>query len=340
MRNLLANHLMKMDQLSPEEIEVWKFCKKVEGALSSVFKRYHTFEHKMSVSARDRMKVLALKLTPYNGSIDLRTMLQYSDEWRNMVLTEVYFNTGGKDIEKMTYIQYLNIIRVLDVSLELGLKKELCWQYLLEMNQIELLKNWVDLTCEPDTKDLLLKSSDYLTKSFYNLFADWPITESMLDMVNQSSCMQATKTAVLDRCSLYGFYCSAEKKSLHGLISRIENNFSLPSIRSIFKKPSSNVDLDTFDQMIFTTCMDNNLRPVIVTCLGDSSFVREKMARSEYPWLEVWNIFDKWNQQRSNKAMMLEAMTKSADIFPLDEQEIPIFDIALTLIEEKVNIYI
>lgn len=98
MRDLLANHLMELGELKEEEIEALRFCRKIEGALSSVIKRYHTFEHKMTVSARDRVKIVMFKLPAYNGSIDLQTVLKYSNKWREEVLTEVYFSTGGKAI--------------------------------------------------------------------------------------------------------------------------------------------------------------------------------------------------------------------------------------------------
>lgn len=96
MRDLLANHLQEIQELTTEELEAWQFCRVIENALSSVIKRYHKFEHKMVVPAQDKIKVLMVKLAPYTGSLDLRTVLRYSNEWREMVLTEVYFSTGGK----------------------------------------------------------------------------------------------------------------------------------------------------------------------------------------------------------------------------------------------------
>lgn len=206
------------------------------------------------------------------------------------------------------------------------------------MNQIDLLKNWIDINCNPNILEPLLKLSDYLTKSFYTLFSGWKITEKMLDSVNDVKCMTSTKDSILDHCASFGLFSSFEKLSLRDIIYRVENNSLLPAIRNVLSAPTSNVKLEDFDQMILSKCIPYDLKTVILSCLSESAFLKESTTyRKEFPWLDVWQLFKNWESSKNNKTYLLEAIKKSSEIVSLDAQDAPLLEIALALIEEKVN---
>lgn len=96
MRDILVDHLTEINSFTEGEVESWNFNKQLENALSSCVKHCRTFDHKMNVLAKERVNATPLKIPPYCGSIELIRVLNFSKKSRDMILTEVYFNTAGE----------------------------------------------------------------------------------------------------------------------------------------------------------------------------------------------------------------------------------------------------
>lgn len=313
LRDLLINHLRSASRLSEEEEAAWRFCKQVENSLSTFVSSHRSFEHKMAVSATERASIVMVNIVPFKGTLELGTVLNQPMEWRQVVITELYFVTG-------------------DVTLEAQLDCMLCWQYLLEKNCIELLTHWVDVSFA--ACDEKAQPSDYLTKMIVAHLARWPITPAMLDVVAGMDCMTATRDSVLDRAALYGVFSLSEARDLAAVVHRLRNLCLLPQISSILGKPTSNVPCEEFYRWVLDECAKNDLKLPVMTCLREANNARELISEEkQFAWLPLWREFESWDG--INTATLAELIRKSGEIVPVPLEDAPFIKIALALVEGK-----
>lgn len=336
----------------PDEINAWNFIKKIESALSSFVKRIYIIEHKMLVSASDRFKPLTFKCLPYDGSVSLATVLNWNEETKSNVLTEVYFNTGGK--YNIIYIMLFycrlvfkctGLVAVLnfffffpDVTLGNSLRKEVCLKYLFEENQVHLLKNWVEINFQVTILKPLLEQADYLQKVFYKLFATWPINEDTLNFLEGVKSMESTKRYFFDACAYYGLYSSLEKMSLKSIVSRLENLSVLSQASSVLDKKTSNVTFHDLEVMIFSKCLQNCLKPVALICVKDLVTIKEQPEfRKEGYWIDTWNNFRLWGFQTIEKTKLVDLIRRSSKIYDCCPEELCFVNAAVSLVEGTVR---
>ncbi|KAK6624944.1 hypothetical protein RUM44_011808 [Polyplax serrata] len=320
LRNILITHLVEQEECTAEEVKSWIFNKRLESALSSAVKRSHTYVEKMTVSEKDWVKAVAFKLnSAFGGSLDLRTVMNVTEENRHVFLAEVYFSTG-------------------DASLEKDLEKEVSWQYLIEASHADMLRNWIDICCAPDgLRRVTGKPADYLSRSFFNRFSDWSITENMLDLIPSMKCLTVTKDFVLDTCASYGLFAPYEKNQLKQIVCRLENNSLLSSVRNILSLATSNVSLSTFDEMLLRKCTDHSLKPIILTCLGGLTLPRESpLLNLDALSTDAWKLFSSWDKAEGNTVKIWkEAILMSSSMYACNSLEASVLELAVALNEGK-----
>lgn len=160
----------------------------------------------------------------------------------------------------------------------------------------------------------------------------------MMDLICLTKSMTFTKTYTLDICALYGLFCTAEKSNLKKIVCRLENNSMLLQIRKVLSKPTSNVTLSEFDNMVFSKCVNHHIKPVIVMCLKDLSLLKDSHAfRTECVWVDTWNLFCSWENNKRSQTILKDAILKSSKIYNCSSKESSFINGALAIFEERVS---
>ena len=229
-----------------------------------------------------------------------------------------------------------------DSVLEKFLQKELCWRYLVEVNQVNLLQTWIKNLNKQNLEESFEELSDHVLNSFITDKTDkWNVTEDMFKFINNVKCMTLTKNIVFDNFAFYGYFSEHEKNNLKNIVGRVENNSELGNIKKIFSKPTSNVKIRDFENMIFRDCINYSLKPLILICLNDNSSLRnsieiEKEFSHQKNWIEIWSVFISWDKSKDNKILFRNSVKESLKVYNCNPEEMEYIKTALVLLNEKV----
>lgn len=107
-------------------------------------------------------------------NISIEKILNLSSNVKDPLLTEIYFH-------------------IYDSCLSNKLRNNIVWEYLLSVERIELLIDWIDQQYSNDKRDIIVDEYN-LTKTFANL----EITQEMIDEIDQSNASTPVKEVLLN----------------------------------------------------------------------------------------------------------------------------------------------
>ncbi|KAK0162920.1 hypothetical protein PV327_006649 [Microctonus hyperodae] len=160
-------------------------------------------------------------------NISIEKILNLSPSVKDPLVTEIYFH-------------------IYDSCLSNKLRNNIVWEYLLSVERIELLNDWIDQQYSDDKRDIIVDEYN-LTKTFANL----EITQEMIDEIYQSNASIPVKEVLLNHLCQYGVLNKKEQHDIKLTLSRFIGALITPSqFKLILLKPSCILNSDDFTEKI------------------------------------------------------------------------------------------
>ncbi|CAB3377933.1 Hypothetical predicted protein [Cloeon dipterum] len=315
LQEILFLHLSNLESLSHEELNAAKFLRDVKQIL-----------YKYLVPRSD--------LRDDYVRLSLGFVIAQSELWRKTVLAELFFCCQESEF----------ITRV---------EAEATWNYLLTINQPDLLNLWVDLcfgSSPPENVAEAIQAKVDCKSNFpdtlLSLFKKWTVNLEMVERVTTADCLTSTKDLVLDHLSTLGIFCSVDKISISSILARFVRSKNLANVRTVLELPTSTVSWKAFSKMLIKFSAHYKIAPLMFSFVTEDKDLWETIESCELPessmiWLQAWFSMVQLSTDYTTENF-IKAIEKNLELLaPGDVQkyleEQPMIAMALILLKNKHN---
>jgi len=236
-------------------------------------------------------------------------------------------------------------------DLLLQVEPSAAWNYLLIINQQDLLKLWADVNISESSSAEAIRSlqvtldceATFADKLIY-MFKIWDITPEMIEKTTTADCLKCTKEIVLDHLSKFGIFCSTDKTSLTSILIRFVRTRNLANVKSALESPTSVIIWNEFSKMLLKYCTQHKLAPVMFSFLADNQGLEDlvkgcDVSKDLKQWLLSWFSLVKLSKDATTENI-LEAIEENiylladgnVESFLLDQ---PFITLAMILLGSK-----